>query len=378
MFKVVNHAKKLSHFILASFILLGLFSCTPAPYKTVFKKPYKPYKIGSYESLKISNCSEFPAFTGNLTTPSKYQQDIETKDHLNEKNVKIYQEITQPIYTFTKHLVELVDNIATAEDNNVLTSCYIHHLRNWADHNALLTQNFNKTGMAIRKWALASIAASYARLDLKDVIDRAAQERIELWLSLLASQVIDDYRNRPARLRNNHDYWAAWAVINVAVITNNRQYYSWAHKQWIEAMTDIDSRGFLANELQRGTRVREYHNFATMPLVGLAAFIKVNEPVNNKNSAWMAYERLITLMTNNIFEYSDFEQQAGSQMTYDILEGGRLAWVPVHLSISGVAKDTVCRLQQIIKKFPPNSYSRLGGNTAEYYLNQSSYANRQP
>jgi poly(beta-D-mannuronate) lyase len=363
---------------LITFITLSLFSCTPASDKTALKKPYKTYEVTRHDPHQIANCSDFPAFTKSLTPPSKYQQNLETKDRLNDKNAKIYQEVTQPIRIFTKHLVALVNDIVVAEENHVLSACYIYHLKNWASHNALLTKDTNNTGMAVRKWALASIAASYARLELQHAIDITSQGQIELWLSMLAAQVIDDYRNRPARLRNNHDYWAAWAVINVAVITNNRQYYAWAHKQWIEAMTDIDSRGFLAHELQRGTRVREYHNFAAMPLVGLAAFIKVNELVNNKTSAWMAYERLITLMTNNIFEYSDFEQQAGSQMTYDILQGGRLAWVPVHLSIFGVNKDTVCRLQQIIKKFPPNSYSRLGGNTAEYYLNQSSYANRQP
>lgn len=378
MFKAVNHAKKLIYLTVISFILIGLFLCFLAPHKAVLKKPYQPYKGVRYESLIISNCSKFPAFTGNLTIPSKYQQKIETKDHLSKRNAKIYREVTQPIYIFTKHLVELVDNIATTEDNTTLTYCYIHHLKHWAGQNALLTGDFNKTGMAIRKWALASIAASYARLDLTDVIDRASQERIELWLSMLASQVIDDYRNRPARLRNNHDYWAAWAVINVAVITNNRQHFAWSQKQWMEAMTDIDSRGFLANELQRGTRVREYHNFATMPLVGLATFIKANEHVNIKNRAWIAYERLITLMANNIYEYSDFEQQAGSQMAYAILEGGRLAWIPLHLSISSADRDTACRLQHITERSPPSSYSRLGGNTKSYYLSQASCAKRHP
>ena len=351
--------------------MLGLCSCTPASYKDPLKKPFHVSKVDHLGTQQTTPCSYFPAYIGSLKPPSKYQQHIKTKDQLSETNARIYEKYTQRIKEFERHMAELVDDIASANGHHALIQCYIHHLTNWANNQALLTHDINKTGKAVRKWTLASIAASYSRLDLSQVIDNSSKQQIENWFTLLAAQVIKDYKDRSDRLRNNHDYWAAWAVINVAVITQNKEYFGWAHQQWIKAMTDINNLGFLANELKRGTRAREYHNFAIMPLVGLAAFINTNQAINYKNNDWQAYQRLITLMTNNILNHQDFEHQVGKQINYDILNGGRLAWVPMHLSISGLDKHIACRLQYIIENNPSNSYSRLGGDTADYYPRQT-------
>jgi poly(beta-D-mannuronate) lyase len=378
MLRPVNYCRASLQQTVIALILLSLFSCTPDPYKSQLKKPFPEYKVARFETQQTTTCGSFPAYIGNLKPPSKYQQHIKTKDQLSEKNAQIFEKKTQGIKEFERHMTGLVDTIVNTYGHSAHIQCYTHHLTNWANHQALLTHNINKTGKAIRKWTLASIAASYIRLDLSQAIDSSTKQTIENWLSLLAAQVIMDYKYRSARLRNNHDYWAAWAVINVAVITQNKEYFGWAHQQWVKAMTDINSRGFLANELKRGTKTREYHNFAIMPLVGLAAFINANQTINYNNNDWQAYQRLITLMTNNILSHQDFEHQVGKQMNYDILNGGRLAWIPMHLSIHSVDKRIACRLQYIIENNPSNSYSRLGGETAKYYPRQTYCTHNSP
>jgi poly(beta-D-mannuronate) lyase len=225
-----------------------------------------------------------------------------------------------------------------------------------------LSQDTTKTGIAVRKWTLASLAASYLRLSIAPTQET---QKIESWLSKIANQVISEYDFRPVRLRNNHDYWAYWSVMNVSAITQDALQYQWALNKWVEALEDIDANGFLHNEMQRGAKAREYHNFAAMPLVGSATFIATNSPkVFERHSESLL--RLVKRLANNISQNHDFAPE--QPPFYDMLSNGRLAWLPMFLSITRYQKASVWKdFEQLSEQHPPAGYSRLGGNTLKYY-----------
>lgn len=354
-----HHGKTL---IFAVVTILLMTSCATSPDNGDIQRPYKPVYMPDGSAKLSAQCQRIVPYTKPLDFPSKYQQDDDSKSRIDRQQQAEYEERTRHINTFALTMVRQVEKLARQPRDTQSANCYIHQLSWWANANALLSENVTKTGIAVRKWTLASLAASYLRLSISPTQDT---QKIESWLSNLANQVISEHDLRPARLRNNHDYWAYWAVMNVSAITQNTQQYQWALNKWVDALDDIDANGFLRNEMQRGPRAREYHNFAAMPLIGSATFIAINSPKTFERHS-DSLLRLVKRLANNISHNRDFS--AEQPPFYDMFSDGRLAWVPMFLSISHFRKESIWTdLEHLIEQQPPAAYSRLGGNTLKYF-----------
>ncbi|MBT0585620.1 alginate lyase family protein [Alteromonas oceanisediminis] len=343
-------------------------SCATRAPRNQINLPFEPISVSRSNSTDFGNCQYFSPFTDDLNVPSKYSQSERSKDTINNESHARYREATESIYAYTTYMVSLVDDISSDLTSTQSIRCYSENLLQWADRGALSTTLTSKTGKAVRKWALASLAASYVRLNLSNQLTQKQQLAIQNWLVQLAELVISDYSDRAERLRNNHDYWAAWAVMNVAAISHNTSMYNWAKKVWLLAMSDVQSTGLLHNEMKRGKRAREYQNFATMPLVGLAAFIAANEDSSDMSVEWQSYYRLVSTTVKTITDSSGIEELAGKQNSYKPLQGGRIAWVPIHLSFAnGSSPAVLCSMSELVASRYTQGYSRLGGKTGTYY-----------
>ena len=140
-------------------------------------------------------------------------------------------------------------------------------LADWARQDALLEPPSNSQGQFIRRWATAAAAMSFLRAE--DGISSADQDTIEPWLRKLAEQVGMN-PDLAARRRNNHFYWAAFAVGAVGVATEDRALIDDAREAYRNALTDIQADGHLPRESGRGIAAWRYHDFSALPLVLLA------------------------------------------------------------------------------------------------------------
>src|SRR5690606_15355193 len=144
--------------------------------------------------------------------------------------------------------------------------CSLQWLDSWAKANALLSTEYNHTGMSMRKWALGSMASAYLRLKFSQsqpLAPYAAQTPVtESWFSRLADQVVHDWSGLPLKKINNPSYWAAWSVVATAVATNRQDLFDWSVAQFRVAAGQVDKDGFLPNELKRRQRALAYHNYS--------------------------------------------------------------------------------------------------------------------
>lgn len=305
-------------------------------------------------------------FTAPLDFPSRYEGSDKARDDVNEASEKEYKRLIAPITALEKGLSQQIDDYMRTGNAESL-ACATRLLRAWAGANALMGEAITHTGKSMRKWALASIAGAYLRLKFSSsqplASDPQLASEVERWFGTLATRVVSEWEKQPLDKFNNHEYWAAWAVMAAAVAVNRRDLFDWAMEQFALATTQIDTGGFLPNELKRDTRALMYHNYALTPLAMIAAFAKANGA-----AATMVQREALARLAARVIEGAKnpdaFEDRTGSrQKTDELREASKFAWLEPYCWTFDCGSAALERLAQIR---PVKSY-RLGGNLTEIF-----------
>lgn len=305
-------------------------------------------------------------FTGTLEFASKYEGSDKARDDLNQDAEKRYRDKTAPITAFEKGVSYQIDEYMRSGSPDAL-ACATNLLQQWANSRALLGEASNHTGKSVRKWALGSVASAYVRLKFsasRPLANQPALSRdVEAWMSTVGDRVVQEWKDLPIDKVNNHEYWAAWAVMAVSVATNRRDLFDWSLKQFDTAMTQIDRDGYLPNELKRDTRALSYHNYSLPPLTMIAAFAKANN-VPMRPEATAALERLTGRVMAGVDDPHAFEEKTGKkQVVADLTEAGKFTWMEpycwtFHCTTQMQARRDAMR--------PFKNY-RIGGNVTDLF-----------
>ncbi len=286
--------------------------------------------------------------TESLELPSKYEGSDKARDDLNEKSYAEYKAKSARINALEKEVSASVEAyLRRGQDADL--GCALQWLVTWADAGAMLSRVTDHTGRSVRKWALRQHAAE--------------SSRIESWLAKLSDIVIEDWSNQPIDKFNNHEYWAAWAVMASAVALDRRDYFDWALTQYRRGAEQVDAAGFLPNELKRDTRALAYHNYSLSPLAMLAAFAEANGasvlPEGN-----YALQRLAQRVLEGMQSPEIFQARTGhKQNLEDVKESSKFAWMEPYCAISRCDARALARLEALR---PMKTY-RLGGNVTELF-----------
>lgn len=298
----------------------GTLLAPPAYYQPVTVKEGKEY-----------TCPDFPEpHTGPLIFASKYEGDGSSKSRLNKEAESRYKQGVKSI----RELEDLSSKITrdfirgAGEDAR---ECLLDLLYAWARQDALLHEQANPIGEAMRKWALATTGVHYLQVMQLDSglppVKGRKRQVVEEWFADLADNVTGYYSNRGPEKANNHDYWAAWAVMVTAVNLQDRELYGWALDKYRQGVRQIDGQGYLPNEIKRKSRALSYQNYALQPLVMLAVFAEANHQLLPEER--QALERLAEKVVAGIGNPQLFQALTGEeQETEDLVSEWSLAWIP--------------------------------------------------
>jgi poly(beta-D-mannuronate) lyase len=311
-------------------------------------------------------CAAAPRpFTGALGMPSKYEGSDKARDDLNPKAEAAYEAQTSDIRLLEKTVSSMVSHYLHSGRPELL-DCTLNWLNVWARAGALRGKAETHTGKSVRKWALASLASAYVRLKFSAsrplANEGARTQPIEAWLAQLGDLVVADWKDQPKNAVNNHQYWAAWAVMADAVALNRRDLFDWALAQYRYAATQVDADGYLANELKRDTRALAYHNYSLGPLAMIAAFAKANgvDLADTREPMQRLAQRVLTGVDNP----KQFESKTGEKQTREgIDEYSKFAWMEAYCWTFGCAPPELKRMERMR---PLKTY-RLGGNLTELF-----------
>ncbi len=312
------------------------------------------------DSEKKYTCKQIPEpYVEELVFPSKYQGSDSARDQLNKQSEQVYKQQTEIIGKFEKGLSRIsMDLVAEKYQTSQVAQCMVDWVYAWAEADALLGTSRNHTGASVRKWALASAASNYLNVQqLAITVPAAQQKEINRWFDKLAGQVVAEWSDRPERKVNNHDYWAAWAVMGSALILKRQDYYQWAKVKYAEAMSQLTSEGLLPNELKRQTRALSYHNYALIPLIFVA-----EAAANNGDDLYGEPGKGIHLLVEQVMSGLEDpgyfgEMASAKQNTDGLYTSYSLAWMPVYQQHFKNQK-----IQQYLEEYGPMKSSRVGGN----------------
>ncbi|WP_044615939.1 alginate lyase family protein [Gynuella sunshinyii] len=347
------------------YFLYGLLLFSPVYYahaeSSMLQVPAEYYRrISIAVADPNSVCSDnIDPYVSTLALTSKYEGSDDSRSDINDDAQAEYLESVATIRAMEKMAAEASDKFIKTGDLTV-AQCFLNNLSAWAKAGALLSDDVNEVGQAVRKWFLAATGIAYLKIQSirSDNGGMTQNEQVDRWFGHLARAVMSFYSDRPIEKVNNHDYWAAWAVMVTAVNLQDHDMYRWAMAKFDQALGQIDGDGYLENELARENKALEYHNFALQPLAMLAVFTTANGD-NLFDSHDRALSRLTTRVVEGLQNPDIFAQRTGyTQDTEGLYTAYSLAWiVPFHKYFSMQWPSDLG-----LESFSKLTNSRLGGD----------------
>ncbi|MDP3846837.1 MAG: mannuronate-specific alginate lyase [Pseudomonas sp.] len=323
--------------------------------------------IEKRSETKADTCAPTPApYTDKLVFRSKYEGSGKARATLNKDSEKAFRDATANITTLEKGISKQVMQYMRDGRPEDL-QCTMQWLSSWAEADALLSTEYNHTGKSIRKWALGSMASAYLRLKFSESKPLAAYPQqsqvIEAWFNKLADQTVQDWSRLPLLKINNHSYWAAWSVMATAVATNRRDLFDWSVEQFRIGANQVDTEGYLPNELKRQQRALAYHNYALPPLAMIASFAKANH-VDLTQENREALRRLAERVLTGVEDEDEFNAKAAQDQDMDDLQiDSKYAWLEPYCTLYRCSTQTLEWKQSM----QPFKTFRLGGDLTKVY-----------
>jgi poly(beta-D-mannuronate) lyase len=299
------------------------------------KYPFCAALLLAAASLPAIACSTPPAAVVDIDANSYYTD----KNHsvidpaLRARNIANTKPIEDYLGTVSKNA-----GSAKTEDQR----CALGWLTAWADGRAMLGKMSSGQSYYQRKWTLAGLALSYARI--KPVATPAQQQAIESWFKALADATMTHSDAQKGK-RNNHYYWEGLAVAAVGGVTGDARYLAWGRKVFDHAMSQVAEDGSLPLEMDRATKALHYHVFSAQPLVLLASILDVQSP---------QLDKLVRFTVNGAKDSSPIAKATGFEQ--EAVKPGNMSWLLVYARHGGKAEFSAAA---------PGLQARMGGDLAQ-------------
>ncbi len=310
-------------------------------------------------------CPIPPRVITHLLFESIYTSKDDGSSIVDPAAQKKYKADTILLRTFENRLSQMVMMAeANPVKNRAYGECALRWLNHWAQGDAMLGKA-NAQGQAVRKWSLATFSALYIQIQDNNYLPDLELHSITKWLHTLAVRVKDDYsQNIDAKSRqNNHLYWAAWAVMITAIVTNDHDLFDWSTDQYKFAVMQIGKDGTLPLEMARMGKAFNYHVFAVAPLIMMAETAqKNNVDLYKYNHAALKrlVDRILTeLETNQAYM---MEKTQRTQNLDGTLTPGQMAWMEPYYT-----RYKEPRMERWILSLRPMEQRRTGGDMTFLY-----------
>jgi poly(beta-D-mannuronate) lyase len=214
-------------------------------------------------------CPPPPAAPRDIIADS-YYDDPPYYSHINQEKYAQYEAAVEPIEDYMGAVAKMASSGGSDD-----AECAVRWLVSWAEGDAMLGRIEKEQAHYERKWVLAGLALSYAKV--RNVAARDQAAAVDTWLQALADGVMQhsaEYKGD----RNNHYYWEGLAVAATGAVTGNARDLDWGRKVYADAMSAIADDGTFPKEMGRGSRALHYHLFSATPLAMLESILDEHSP----------------------------------------------------------------------------------------------------
>lgn len=315
------------------------------------------------QSAGYFSCPSAPKGTKDVEFGGYYADRGSGSSVVDKAAEAAYREATKPLDKFQADLTVMADRYAASKPAEPkFAICALDWLAEWAAIEAMLGKA-NDQGGYVRKWALATLSASYLKVRDEPALDAAKKQAVEAWIKRYANIVYRDYdpEQKESR-RNNHVYWAAWSVGLAAVVVNDKKLFDWSMDKARLGLRQVTAEGILPLELGRKARAYHYHVFAAAPLV-MVAELGLRNGVDLYTERDGALKRLVALVLANFEDDSFFAAKTGiKQDRSGSSKPSHFPWLEPYYAHT---KDAAA--VKVLAKLRPMRETRVGGELTMYY-----------
>lgn len=301
----------------------------------------------------------------SLGAPSSYRQDDPTRSTIDKEARQEYLEKITPLREYNQSVVKIANAYTEGKyDRSEVAKCAEEWMGEWADADALSNLTTGTVQLHIGQ-TLAALSYSLMQVGNDPAFDSGTKQEILEWLSSLSRTMINYVNGREASRtsENNIRYWNGLGAATVGVVTNDKAMFDWGLESVRVGIRQISADGTLPAEMHRAARARQYHFFATMPMIATAELAAVNgvDLYSEENGA---LHRLVKLLVNTYDDASYFEQKTGAPQLTD---GGKIpenmiAWLYIYDQ-----RFPSPETKRVLAQYPDLAATALGGNVKLLY-----------
>jgi poly(beta-D-mannuronate) lyase len=297
-----------------------------------------------------------------LDVKSKYRQDDANRATIDEEAEEAYSEAVEPLRNYGRALVRISNAYVKSEPRNTAAAaCALAWLDAWAKADAL-TDMRSRQASHNQGQAVGGIALAYLQIRNAPGLPDDQKKRVEAWLKKLGHQVADAMnRNDGVSGRNNHRYWNGLSAIAAGIASGDETLIKWGADSARIGIRQITRDGTLPLELNRAKRARDYHTFATEPLIAIAELART-QGIDLYAENDRALSRLVNRVVESFSDPSFFEKATGARQEPYPGDGtvstSRIAWLEIYQS-----RFPSPRAERLLASKRPVASSGIGGNT---------------
>ena len=326
--------------------------------QTALKSPWDAH------AMKVSQDSY------HCPTANALPHNIEASDFYSDAKHSVVDPARKAAYeAASKMYSEVSEDAERAADDFQKTgsaqaaACVIQILGVQAQGNAMTGTMSSNQANYVQNWTLGGLAVAYLKVRNAGAAGGITAEQdhaAQAWLLAVAREVKDYFQARRDKQttdgRNNHLYWAGFAVMSAAIAGDDHGLYDWGVSTYQDGVKQIAPDGTMPLEMARGQRALHYHLFALAPLVTMAEMGEANGQdlyAYDHNMLHLAVSRALAGLMDNHY----FTTKAGAMQ--DTPDGGK------------IKSDDVVWVTPYLRRFPdPNLRALLdkGGSRPFGYL----------
>lgn len=269
-------------------------------------------------------CVRLPALPQSFAVTGYYID----KNHsvIDQDRLRLYKSATNTLYDTAKTITRLADQYQQGHFDAAI--CAAKDLADLAKANSLLGSMQGNQASYVQGWVLGAFAVSWLKIRSIPQIDQQNRDLITHWLAAMAVENKGYYDQRPKAedARNNHRYWAGFAVSAAGIAANRRDLFDWGVESARIGLRQVGPDGSLPLEMGRRAKALHYHLFAVAPLVITAELAKANGiDLYQDNDG--ALKRLAAFSLKGISDPAPFVKAAGIAQEPVTIAGGTVGWL---------------------------------------------------
>ena len=299
-----------------------------------------------------TSCPQPPNLPTGIVAASYYTDD--ERSVTDPRRKEEYDNAVDPLRSAARSVSAMADRYRETGGRSE-ADCALTWLTKFAGDGALTGTMSSNQATYVQGWIMGAFAV--AALKIHPALGSSQATLVSEWLAGIADRQISYYEARADKIdgRNNHRYWAGFAVMAAGILSARKDLYNWGEASFRIATTQVTRDGILPLEMKRGARALHYHLFAAAPLVTMAELAEANG-ANLYAEKDYALSRLVRRALGSINDPSFFAQKTGIAQEPVRIDAMDVGWAAPY-----ARRFHDSEIAALVARLPSTGFVYLGG-----------------